>query len=49
MKSTVQRALDQMQTLVTTAAQAAQQSGLLPQGDLASFIIEVPADKANGD
>ncbi len=49
MKTTVQRALDQIQSLVLAAAAAAQSAGLLPQGELAPFNIEVPADKQNGD
>ena len=49
MKTTVQRALDQIRSLVFDAAKAAQQSGQLPAGELAPFNIEVPADKQNGD
>ena len=49
MKTTVQRALDQIQTLVARAAAEAQNAGALPAGTLAPFIIEIPADKANGD
>ncbi len=49
MKLTVQRAQEQILSLVSAAAQKAQQSGALPQGELAPFIIEVPADKQNGD
>ena len=49
MKLTVQRAQEQILSLVSSAAQKAQQSGALPAGELAPYIIEVPADKANGD
>ncbi len=49
MKTTVQRALDQIRSLVFDAAKAAQQSGQLPAGELAPFNIEVPADRQNGD
>ena len=49
MKLTVQRAQEQILSLVSAAAQKAQQSGALPAGELAPFIIEVPADKQNGD
>ena len=49
MKTTVQRALDQIRSLVSAAAKQAQQSGLLPAGELAPFNIEVPADRQNGD
>ncbi len=49
MKLTAERAQEQILSLVSAAAQKAQQSGALPQGELAPFIIEVPADKQNGD
>ena len=49
MKLTVQRAQEQILSLVSSAAQKAQQTGALPAGELAPFIVEVPADKANGD
>ena len=49
MKLTAERAQEQILSLVSSAAQKAQQTGALPAGELAPFIIEVPADKQNGD
>ena len=49
MKLTVQRVQEQILSLIDAAVKAAQAKETLPQGELAPFIVEVPADKANGD
>lgn len=46
---TIYKAQEQIKSLVESSAKLAQDSNVLPSGDLASFVIEVPADKANGD
>ena len=49
MDFTVNKAQSQIEQLVKDAAASAASNGLLPEGEIASFIIEVPADRANGD
>ena len=49
MKLTVQRVQEQILSLIDAAVKAAQAKEALPQGEIAPFIVEVPADKQNGD
>ncbi|MBQ5969886.1 MAG: arginine--tRNA ligase [Clostridia bacterium] len=49
MTSTVDRARAQVRALVKTGADAAMAAGDLAQNELCDFIVEVPADKVNGD
>lgn len=44
-----QAALDEARRLLAAAAQAAMDAGELPQAELPTFIVEVPADTKNGD
>lgn len=44
-----QAALDEARRLLAAAAQAAMDAGELPQAELLTFIVEVPADTKNGD
>lgn len=44
-----QAALDEARRLLAAAAQAAMDTGELPQAELPAFIVEVPADTKNGD
>ncbi len=44
-----QAAMDEARQLLTQAAQAAMEKGLLPAAELPEFIVEVPADIKNGD
>ncbi len=49
MTLTIQKAQQQIRTFILSAAEKAQNEGLLPAQELSAFNIEVPADKANGD
>lgn len=49
MELTINKAHNQIEKLVRDAASSAISKGLLPEGEIASFIVEVPADRANGD
>ena len=49
MELTVNIAQSQIKTLVETAAKKAAVNGELADAELAPFIIEVPADRSNGD
>ena len=44
-----QAALDEARALLTAAAKAAMADGTLPEAELPSFIVEIPADVKNGD
>lgn len=44
-----QEALDEARALLTAAARAAMADGSLPEAELPSFIVEIPADVKNGD
>ena len=49
MTLTTEKVQEQIKTLIENAFKAASQKGKLPDCEIAPFIIEVPADKANGD
>ncbi|MBQ8029454.1 MAG: arginine--tRNA ligase [Clostridia bacterium] len=49
MELTVNKAKNQIESIVLSAAENAKAKGTLPEAELASFNIEVPADRANGD
>ena len=49
MELTVNKAKNQIENIVLAAAENAKAKGTLPEAELASFNIEVPADRANGD
>ena len=49
MELTVNKAQNQIKTLIEAAAQAAISKNKLPAAALADFKVEVPADRANGD
>ena len=44
-----QTALDEARALLTAAAKAAMADGALPEAELPTFIVEIPADVKNGD
>lgn len=45
----VSYATDSLRAIITTAMQQAQNEGVLPQAEIPSFIIEIPADTRFGD
>ena len=49
MALTTEKVQEQITTLIENAFKSAEQKGVLPSCEVAPFIIEVPADKANGD
>ncbi len=49
MALTTEKVQEQITTLIENAFKSAEQRGILPSCEAAPFIIEVPADKANGD
>ncbi len=49
MKNLVQAATEQLHTLITDSIKKAIAAEALPEAELPSFSIEVPADKAHGD
>ena len=49
MALTTEKVQEQITTLIENAFKSAEQRGVLPSCEAAPFIIEVPADKANGD
>ena len=49
MALTTEKVQEQITTLIENAFKSAEQKGVLPSCEAAPFIIEVPADKANGD
>ena len=49
MALTTEKVQEQITTLIENAFKSAEQKGILPSCEAAPFIIEVPADKANGD
>lgn len=49
MALTTEKVQEQITTLIENAFKSAEQRGVLPLCEAAPFIIEVPADKANGD
>ena len=49
MALTTEKVQEQITTLIENAFKSAAQKGVLPSCEAAPFIIEVPADKANGD
>ncbi len=49
MSQTVNKAQNQIRTMIADAIKKAQQSGNLCEGESNSFLVEVPADKNNGD
>ena len=49
MHNLVMEAKNQITAILTDALAAAMNDGTLPQGESAAFVVEVPADKKNGD
>lgn len=49
MSKLVQQATEQLRQRLVDAANAAMAAGVLPQGDVPDFAIEVPADRTHGD
>lgn len=49
MALTTEKVQEQITTLIENAFKSAEQKGVLPSCETAPFIIEVPADKTNGD
>ena len=49
MSITVNKAQNQIRTIIGTAIEKAKAQGLLPDTDAAEFSVEVPADRQNGD
>ena len=49
MSITVNKAQNQIRTMISDAIVKAQQSGALCQGESNAFSVEVPADRNNGD
>ena len=49
MKNPAESAKQQIQDLIMTAFRTAAERGILPQTEPAPFIVEVPADRKNGD
>ena len=49
MHNLVMEAKQQITAILTNALSAAMADGTLPQGESAPFVVEVPADKKNGD
>ena len=42
-------AMNIARTVVADAARAAISAGVLPEGELPDFIVEIPADSSHGD
>ncbi|MBO5184788.1 MAG: arginine--tRNA ligase, partial [Clostridia bacterium] len=49
MELTTQKAQTQIKNLIAKAVEKAFSAGVLPGAESAPFIIEIPADKRNGD
>ena len=49
MSQTVNKAQNQIKSLIASAIQKAQKNGTLPEGEYSAFSVEVPADRKNGD
>ena len=49
MEDRIAFAKEQVGSLIRAALNRAMETGALPQADLPEFVVEIPADKANGD
>ncbi|MBR3948153.1 MAG: arginine--tRNA ligase [Clostridia bacterium] len=49
MSQTVNKAQNQIKSLIASAIEKAQKNGTLPEGEYSAFSVEVPADRNNGD
>ncbi len=49
MSETVNKAQNQIRQMVISAISKAQENGILSQGEISTFSVEVPADRKNGD